>query len=160
DFVAREVGDLDGVDQTEIRPLAGRYRHLELCVEVGPEDALLLDLDARLVRELVDQPVHHLAVGAGESVPVGDRRLRLGPRPPRHGRHRGRCAKRTPEEPATAEGGAFLAPGVVHDVLLCRARRDEGMARVNLAARVTSLGLYAVRLGASTPWRAERPIAA
>ncbi len=78
DPVTGEVGDLHRVDQREVRALSGGNGDLELRVEIGPRDALLLDRDAGLAGELIDQLVHHLAVGAGEAVPVGDGRLRLG----------------------------------------------------------------------------------
>ena len=72
-------------------PSSGRHRDLELRVEIGPRDALLLDRDAGLPGELVDQLVHDLAVGAGEAVPVGDGRLRL-----RGGARRGPSGQRRP----------------------------------------------------------------
>ena len=73
---------------------------LELGVEVGPRDALLLDADARLLGELVDQLVHHLAVGAGEAVPVGDGGLAWA-RGAAARRARGRAAPPRPAAPAS-----------------------------------------------------------
>jgi len=120
--VVREVRDLDGVDQREVGPFAGGHRDLELRVEIGPRQALLLDADARLAREALDQLVHHLAVGAREAVPVGDGGFRLrgaGARPRR--RRRGR--RGTGQECAAAHwtlchgmssGDARVAPRLYH----------------------------------------------
>jgi len=77
DAIVREVRHLDGVDQREVRTFAGGDGDLQLRIELGPRQPLLLDTNAGLAREAIDELVHHLAVGAGEPVPVGDRRLRL-----------------------------------------------------------------------------------
>jgi hypothetical protein len=159
DAVAREVGDLDEVDQGEVRPLAGRHRHLELRVELRPHDPLLLDLDPRLPGELIVQLVHHLAVGPGETVPVGDGGLGLGPGAPREGGRRGDGAEGASQEPSTGDSG----PGVAHDVVLLsrgprgdarpgRVRCRDGMARTIDTPRGTRQG--PVR---STPRRRARP---
>ena len=99
--VAREVGNLDGVDQRQIGTLVGRHRNLQLGVEIRPDDPLLLHADAGLTRELIDQLVHDLAVGAGEPVPVGDRGLGLRRDPARAEGEHGR-AERGGSEEATA----------------------------------------------------------
>jgi len=108
--VAGEVRHLHGVDQRQVRALAGRHRDLQLRVELGPRDPLLLDLDAGVAREAIDQLVHHLAVGAGQPVPVGERGLGLrdGAARPRGRRRRGGHAS---EEPATAHGAMGTGHG-------------------------------------------------
>ena len=47
DPVAGEVGHLHRVDQREVRALSGGHGDLELRVEIGPGDALLLDARCR-----------------------------------------------------------------------------------------------------------------
>jgi hypothetical protein len=110
------VRHLDGVDEREIRTLARRHRDLELRVEVRPGNALLLDLDAGFLGELVDQLVHHLAVGAGEAVPVGDGRLGLRGGAARAARHPGRAGRGggARHECPTAHSGVSLT----HDASL------------------------------------------
>ena len=134
--VAGEVRHLDRVDQRQVGPFAGRYRDLELRVEVGPENALLLDPDTRLPREALDELVHDFAVGAGEAVPVADGGLRLGARAPHgggQGRHGG--ADDTGQHTTTTDGtvdrahrwllGGSCAATIVH---FARLRTPRGAA--------------------------------
>src|SRR4029453_13616276 len=110
--VAGEVRDLHGMDEREIGALTRGHRDLELGVEVRPGDALLLEFDAGFLGELVDELVHHLAVGAGEAVPIGDGGLGLRGGVARAARQPGRARRGggARDEGPTAHSRVSLAP--------------------------------------------------
>src|SRR5207244_7835634 len=102
---------LDGVNQRQIRALVGRHRDLQLGVQIRPDDPLLLHTDAGVAREVVDELVHDLAVRAGEPVPVGDGRLRLGRRAARAQGERGGAERGTLEEATATRRKLPVWPG-------------------------------------------------